>query len=242
MTRHVVWDWNGTLLADLDATMLGANAALARLGIEPISRETWRRTVTRPSRITYEAHAGRSLTENEWSLVVKVFLETYHEVLPQIGLAVDANAALAQFASWGWSQSIVSLYQHEGLLQLVADYGLSNYFADIQGSDGTGGSLNESWFNSPKANLLADQLNRLAVPPSQVVLIGDLVDDAVAANSVGAHPVLVSVGDTCREQLVSSGWPVADSLLEATALAAATLQAVETSGVDMVESETNEDH
>ena len=54
-----------------------------------------------------------------------------------------------------------------------------------------------------------------------VVLIGDTVDDALAAQAVGARCVLYSGGFTEARQLRATGAPVVDTLTEAVALAAA---------------------
>jgi phosphoglycolate phosphatase-like HAD superfamily hydrolase len=52
------------------------------------------------------------------------------------------------------------------------------------------------------------------------VLIGDSLDDADAAESVGARCVLYTGGFTDPDRLRASGRPVADALTEAVALAA----------------------
>ncbi|GAB3968568.1 hypothetical protein GCM10027615_20680 [Plantactinospora veratri] len=52
------------------------------------------------------------------------------------------------------------------------------------------------------------------------MLIGDSIDDAEAADSVGARCVLYSGGFTDSARLRAAGWPVADSLTEAVELAA----------------------
>jgi phosphoglycolate phosphatase-like HAD superfamily hydrolase len=52
-----------------------------------------------------------------------------------------------------------------------------------------------------------------------VVVIGDTVDDAVAAAHVGATAVLYTGGSHSRATLESVGVPVVDNLAEAVALA-----------------------
>nr|BFE67619.1 hypothetical protein GCM10020092_009200 [Actinoplanes digitatis] len=57
------------------------------------------------------------------------------------------------------------------------------------------------------------------MPGDQVVLIGDSLDDAEAAESVGGVCVLYSGGFTDPSRLRASGRPVADTLLEAVRIA-----------------------
>jgi phosphoglycolate phosphatase-like HAD superfamily hydrolase len=54
------------------------------------------------------------------------------------------------------------------------------------------------------------------------VLIGDSVDDAVAAAAVGARCVLYTGGLTDRDKLATVGVPVVDTLADAVALVSLT--------------------
>jgi phosphoglycolate phosphatase-like HAD superfamily hydrolase len=53
----------------------------------------------------------------------------------------------------------------------------------------------------------------------RTVVIGDAVDDAVAAAAVGAKAVLYTGGSHSRASLAAAGVPVVDSLAEAVAVA-----------------------
>ncbi|SBU93045.1 HAD-hyrolase-like [Streptomyces sp. OspMP-M45] len=55
--------------------------------------------------------------------------------------------------------------------------------------------------------------------PERSVVIGDAVDDAVAAAHVGARAVLYTGGSHSRDSLEAVGVPVVDTLAEAVALA-----------------------
>ena len=70
-----------------------------------------------------------------------------------------------------------------------------------------------------KAGHLARHLDELGVPGDRAVLIGDSLDDALAAESVGAAAVLYTGGFTHPARLRASGRPVADTLVEAVRVA-----------------------
>jgi phosphoglycolate phosphatase-like HAD superfamily hydrolase len=70
-----------------------------------------------------------------------------------------------------------------------------------------------------KAGHLARHLYELGVAGSDAVLIGDSLDDADAASSVGAAVVLYSGGFTDATRLRAVGCPVADTLVEAVGIA-----------------------
>jgi phosphoglycolate phosphatase-like HAD superfamily hydrolase len=70
-----------------------------------------------------------------------------------------------------------------------------------------------------KAGHLARHLDELGVRGEEAVLIGDSLDDATAAESVGAGVVLYTGGFTDPARLRASGRPVADTLVDAVTLA-----------------------
>lgn len=57
------------------------------------------------------------------------------------------------------------------------------------------------------------------IAPESAVVIGDAVDDAVAAAHVGARAVLYTGGSHSRSSLEAAGVPVVDTLAEAVAVA-----------------------
>jgi phosphoglycolate phosphatase-like HAD superfamily hydrolase len=104
------------------------------------------------------------------------------------------------------------MWFHDELVPAVETYGLAGVFTRVDGlRTEVGGHL--------KAGHLAEHLAGLGLTGEQVVLIGDSLDDAAAADSVGGRAVLYTGGFTDPVRLRASGWPVADTLVEAVALA-----------------------
>jgi phosphoglycolate phosphatase-like HAD superfamily hydrolase len=62
---------------------------------------------------------------------------------------------------------------------------------------------------------MAAHIKSIAVSPREVLVIGDSVDDAMAASHVGARAVLYTGGMSTRAELESTGFPVVDTLAEA---------------------------
>ena len=63
--RHIVWDWNGTLLDDLAVVVAAVNDTLATVGRLPITIEEYGARYTRPVLLFYERLLGRSIEEAE---------------------------------------------------------------------------------------------------------------------------------------------------------------------------------
>jgi phosphoglycolate phosphatase-like HAD superfamily hydrolase len=212
---HVVWDWNGTLLADTALTVRAANAALAAAGLADVAGEVtvarWREVADRPISVTYDALVGRALEPDEWRTVVRAWVDCYRQGIAAVGLADGAMDALAAVAGHGWTQSIVSLHEEPVLRADVAAKGIADRFLDIVGA------RPEGWLGDRKTTMLAAHLAAHGLDPAATVVIGDMVDDATAAQCAGTRVVLVPTGDSSAERLRASGHAVADGLLEAVA-------------------------
>lgn len=209
--RHVVWDWNGTLLDDLDLVVESVNAALAGHGAPEIDAATYTAHYTRPVRRFYEVLLERPIRDEEWDEIDDVFHHHYDRVVHQRAtLAADATDALDAVDDLGLGQSLLSMYRHEPLVALVDRLDLRHRFAHVQGLTGPGGGAKE-----PHLRRHLGALGATGEDPSRVLVVGDALDDARAAAAVGASCVLVDSGSHPRAELEAAGVPVVESLLDA---------------------------
>jgi phosphoglycolate phosphatase-like HAD superfamily hydrolase len=213
MTAHLVWDWNGTLLDDIEAVVGAANAALAELGFQQITLDQYRELYRVPIARFYQRLLGRIPTEVEWERMNDTFHRHYTLQRAACGLAEGADALLVRWLEAGRSQSILSLYGHEELVALVRSFGIESRFVRVEGRIGPSGGS--------KIEHMVRHLDALeGVQARRTVVIGDAVDDATAASHVGAHAVLYTGGSQSRSSLRRAGVPVVDSLAEAVEVAA----------------------
>jgi len=209
MTRHLVWDWNGTLLDDLTLCVTATNACLAMIGGPAITAEDHRRDFRRPVVDYYSFVLGRPVGAEEFQRLDEAFHDAYRLGLATCALTADALEAMA---NWGGSQSLLSMFFHDELMVEVDRHGLGPRLSRVDGLPGTVGGQR-------KAAYLEAHLSALDIRARDVVLIGDSVDDADAAGAVGASCVLYAGGFTHESHLVATGRPVARSLVEAVRIA-----------------------
>ncbi len=212
---HLVWDWNGTLLDDTLAVIQATNAAFAEVELAPITLEQYREMYTIPIPRFYERFLGRLPTEAEWERMDGIFHRYYAEQRVGCGLTAGVEELLHQWQRAGRSQSLLSMYGHEQLVPVVRGYGIEPRFVRVEGRTGPSGGS--------KALHMERHFEALAgvggIAPEHSVVIGDALDDAVAAAHVGARAVLYTGGSHSRSSLEGAGVPVVDSLGEAVALA-----------------------
>jgi phosphoglycolate phosphatase-like HAD superfamily hydrolase len=209
VARHLVWDWNGTLLDDLALVVTATNASLSSVGGPSVTAEEHRRDFRRPIADYYTHVLGRPVSAAEFVRLDHAFHEAYRAGM--VGCALTADA-LAAIAAWPGTQSLLSMWFHHELVPTVDLLGLASYLCRVDGLRAvTGGGSKEPH--------LRTHLAELGIKGEDCVLIGDSVDDAEAAAAVGAGVVLYSGGFTDESRLRATGHPVAGTLADAVTFA-----------------------
>ncbi|MDF1594942.1 MAG: HAD hydrolase-like protein [Acidimicrobiia bacterium] len=218
--QHVVWDWNGTLLNDLEQVVQSVNVALASFNAGPITADDYRAGYTRPVVLFYEHLLSRPVSDEEWEQLDIVFHHAYREALAEAQLTPDALAAMEAVDDAGWTQSLLSMFPHDELLEALAGRGIGDRLVAI---DGLRAGRGDRKYGSLVRHL-EHVAHKIGTPldPTTVVMIGDALDDADAAEGLGIKCVLYASGSHPRAKLEATGHPVSDSLIEALAVAGVT--------------------
>ena len=206
---HIVWDWNGTLKDDVGDLLDAVNHTLTGLRAAPIDLATYQAKHTVPIRTLYDRLLNRPLTDGEWAQAQADFAVFLRSRAPR--LRPGAEQLLHQAVELGHSQSLLSLYPHDVLVEETDRLAITGHFSRIDGRRGRDGT---------KAGVLADHLAALpdALRSRPVLVIGDSVDDARAAHAVGARAVLHSGGLDSAHTLRHAGLTFTPTLEAALAL------------------------
>ncbi|MEV5408026.1 HAD family hydrolase [Thermopolyspora sp. NPDC052614] len=206
--KHIVWDWNGTLFHDIDAVVDATNEVFKPYGLCPLDPDGFREVYTRPIWVAYERLLGRPLNEGEWEELDRTFHDHYHRLMLTCGLSDGAVEILTSWGESGSTQSLLSMWTHDRLVSKTGELGIDRHFKRIDG-------LRAGTPGGHKAEHMVAHVAALGVDPEHVVVIGDSLDDAHAAEHVGARAILYTGGMTRRSELEASGFPVVDSLAQA---------------------------
>ena len=207
--KYILWDWNGTLLADVDAEVASLNAMLARRGLGTVSREFFRDEFAFPAREFYRK-VGMDVPDAEWDALAREYHDTYHTM--EYSLDPGALAALAAARSAGAGQSIVSALHQDFLDREVDLFGVRGYLDFAYGTDNLDGGSKLS-----RARSLVSLLEKRR-SATEFTLIGDSIHDYEVARALGIGCVLYSGGSHSRARLEPLA-RVGDSLEECVRLA-----------------------
>ncbi len=209
--KHIIWDWNGTLLNDLPIIIDAVNHSVDKVGIRQITLDDYRTHYTRPVKKFYDNIAGAEIGHEDWVLIDRLFHEHYHARVHEADLAHRAHELLATLDSSVHSQSLLSMAPHDELQVALSLFDVKHFFSIAQGNVGPPGGF--------KTNHLANHLRELDVDPNTVTMIGDTVDDAHAAIDNGIDCILYDDGSHHLEDLEAVGLPITQSLATAVDMA-----------------------
>lgn len=200
----LIWDWNGTLLDDVDAGVNALNRMLAARGLPSITRTFYRAHFGFPVRPFYTLIGMNP--DAEWDRICEEFHANLHAE-PQ-HIRPDARAALAYARAHGVRQTILSALRQDLLLRDTAAAGVQDFFEAIYGVDNLDGATKLSRGRDLLAKLSSSH-------PPTLFFIGDTLHDAEVATALGAVPILVEGGHQDAARLRAAGCRIVPTLLDA---------------------------
>ena len=130
--HHLIWDWNGTLLDDLDLCIDVMNALLDRRQLPRLHRARYHALFDFPVRTYYE-RLGFDPVEDSFARLSVEFISGYDARRLESSLHPAARRVLAAASAAGLRQSILSAYRQETLHEIVQHFGLAAHFDHIAG-------------------------------------------------------------------------------------------------------------
>jgi phosphoglycolate phosphatase len=215
--RHVLWDWNGTLLDDLDIVIAAMNELLSRRSLPALTSERYREVFDFPVRRYYEA-VGLDLIAEPFPGLAAEWVAAFGGRWRDARLHVGVADALGAVNALGIHQSVLSAAERNLLAEQAEYFGVARSFRSLVGIDDHHA---ESKVAQGRQWLAAE-----GAVPNEVLLIGDTTHDVEVAADLGIDTVLVSSGHQSRERLLRTGVPVYATVTEViTALAEKTRSA-----------------
>jgi len=203
--RHIIWDWNGTILNDVDYCRKIINGILLENGLPELSLNKYREIFTFPVQDYYEA-AGLDFSQKSFEVLGKEFIDIYEANKLNCNLHDNAVEVLALIHTNGIGQSVLSAYLHSNLVKILDHYKLAQYFDNIIGLDNI--------YAGSKTHLGLMLIDQLKIPGNEILFIGDTLHDAEVAEAMGVNCVLISNGHQVHEKLNSTFNNVLENLNE----------------------------
>ncbi|MCQ2429888.1 MAG: HAD hydrolase-like protein [Clostridia bacterium] len=200
---HVVWDFNGTILDDVQLGIESVNAMLNKRGLPEIPDvETYREIFNFPIIEYYRSLGFDFDREDYYSVLAPEWVANYMAGEPDCPLVPGVVQTIAAVNHLGVTQVLISASYEAQLREQLDHLGLGDTFSEICGLDnihaGSKRQLAEEW---------------MAGHPGAVPLfVGDTLHDAEVADAVGADCVLFCGGHQSKKRLSRTGKPLIDRI------------------------------
>lgn len=207
--RHIIWDWNGTLLDDKWLCIESINALLQQRNLPLIDEKIYDRIFRFPVR-DYYRDAGFDFSVEPFEIPALEFIRIYDFRKKECQLQPGAVEALETFASIGATQYLLSASETGILEDMTSHFGISGYFKKIAGLD--------NHYAHGKIDLGLELLSSIDAPEGSVVMIGDTCHDQEVANKLNVPAILLTHGHFPEERLIGCGSQLINNLSELKAL------------------------
>lgn len=214
--KAVIWDWNGTLLDDVQLGFSINNRMLAARGLPLIaSLEDYRRSFKMPIigwyrelgyRFPANEAASPAAGEEAYPKVAAEYHRYYLAECDACPLCPFAEEVLRALRQSSVMQILLSVTEQNRLEEQVASKDILSLFDRVIGQN-----TDLSYGKKQTAEAL---LRELSLSPREVLFVGDTLHDAEIASALGSPCVLFSGGHQSAAVLASTGFPVTETLKE----------------------------
>lgn len=193
----VLWDWNGTLLDDLEMNLEVMKELMTENGLLNVPpKEFYLEHFGFPVGDFYEL-LGFDFSKIDYLKLADDYVEKYEEKFKTTGLFENTEKTLNTLFENGVHQAVISATGQERLVPQVKRFEISKVFDAILGT--------ENDLGKGKTAVAKEWLQKSKADPKRTVFIGDTLHDLETANAIGCDCILISRGHNSKERLLKTG-------------------------------------
>lgn len=205
MIKTVIWDWNGTLLDDLDLSLNSVNILLEERNLPTLTVERYKDIFKFPV-IEYYKEAGFNFDEEPFEVPAKQYVRIYRDGVSSVKLFPDVIDTLTYLKDSGYRLMVLSAMRDDNLKLMIEYTGITSFFDGIFG-------IKDNYARE-KISLGKQLVNELDLNPSECLMIGDTLHDAEVSEHCGFNCILYTGGHVSRQRLATKNLRIIDKLEE----------------------------
>ncbi|MFZ5948665.1 MAG: HAD family hydrolase [Stygiobacter sp.] len=203
--KHVIWDWNGTILNDAELSLELINGLLKERNKKVLTLDEYKKVFTIPVKNYYSA-LGFDFEKESFEIVGKKWMDEYERRKFECNIYNGITDVLEKIKQLQIGQSILSAYSQHTLEEIANHFGLTKYFEHIVGLDNI--------YAAGKLHLGQMLIKKLGNGKGETLMIGDTLHDYEVAQEIGADCILLSSGHQDKERLLATECKVIDDIKE----------------------------
>ena len=200
---HIIWDFNGTILNDVDIGIESVNRLLEPRGLKKIESIDEYHELFRFPIIDYYKSLGFDFEKDDYyTVLAPEWVAAYMELVPCATVYEGVTETLEYFSNANVGQVLLSATEIEQLKTQIHELGIEKYFCEVIGLDNI----------HAKSKAENAKVWMQKHPDARPLFVGDTEHDAEVAAAAGADCVLFSGGHSSIKKLSSLGLPIIDDI------------------------------
>ena len=201
MYDTIIWDWNGTLLDDLDLSIKAVNVLLKERDLPILTKERYKEIFGFPV-INYYEKAGFDFSKEPFEIPARQYVKLYASGESDLKLFPDVVDTLSFFKYNNYRQIVLSAMKEDNLRKMISNAGISHFFDGIFG-------IKDNYARE-KVSIGKQVVENLNLNPEKCLMIGDTLHDAEVAEQCGFDCILFSGGHVAKQRLETTGFKIID--------------------------------
>jgi phosphoglycolate phosphatase len=191
--KHIIWDWNGTILNDVQHAVDTMNDLLSFHKLPSIEVEKYKTLFEFPVKNYYDKlgfnYALRSF-EDLCHDFVDNFMDGFSNCMP----FQKIEETLVKVREDGRTQSVLSATDQVSLDKMIKHFNFLDHFDFVYGIDNK--------LAASKVGRGKELINNSQIAKDETVLIGDTIHDLEVGEELGIDVVLITHGHQCEKILL----------------------------------------
>lgn len=186
VSKAIIWDFNGTIISDVDLSVEGLNLLRARRQMDSVSVEQYRARFGFPIQDYYRG-IGFDVSDAEYTVLSTEYHDHYFAHMRRCPPHAGITELIAHLAARGVRQAVLSAMYEQELRAALHSLQLDHCFEAIYG---LGDLFARSKVERGRQLVAALGLQAAA----EILLIGDTDHDIEVAHALGVQPISLTIG------------------------------------------------
>ena len=203
--RTLIWDWNGTLLDDIDLCVETINVLLNKRKLPLLNSDSYKEVFTFPVK-DYYAEIGFNFEKEPFEIPAEEYTDQYNSEVMNCSLHRGAAEILRYFQLAGKQQIILSAMEQFALMRTLEKNQIVHFFDEISGLD--------NHYAHSKIDNGKVLIEKMKLNPAETCLIGDTIHDFEVARELGCSCILIANGHQSEKRLQKTGCTILNDITE----------------------------
>jgi len=190
--EHVIWDWNGTLLSDVQFAVDNVNPLLQARGLPLLTKEKYLETFCFPIRKYYE-RLGFDLQKESFEKLCDEYVDRFMAGIHTCDLVPGARDLLRKVKEAGKMQSVLSATDQPNLEKMMDSFSVRSFLDFVYGI--------EDKLAASKVHRGHDLMKASGIGAKKTWLVGDTDHDLEVGQALGVNVLLLAHGHQSADRL-----------------------------------------